>query len=61
MILTGGNPYARLIEVEPISGAGMIGIYEMREPGEIPEPSTMVLIGAGLLFGSLRLRRSSQS
>ncbi len=61
VILTGGSPYAQLIAVQPSSGAGLIGIYDLREPGEIPEPSTMALIGAGLLFGALRLRRSSQT
>jgi hypothetical protein len=60
VILTGGNPNAQLIAVHP-NGAGLVGIYEAGGVGEIPEPSTLALIGAGLLFGFLRLRRAPQS
>ncbi len=50
VILTGSTPYAQLIAVHPQSGAGQIGIYELpRNGGEIPEPSTFLLAGAGLL------------
>lgn len=55
VILTGSTPYARLIAVHPELGAGLIGIYEAG--GEIPEPSSMALVGLGLL-AVIWMRRS---
>jgi hypothetical protein len=59
VILTGSTPYAQLIAVHPSSGAGLIGIYESPRGGggEIPEPSTLALVGAGLLAAGLLRRR----
>lgn len=57
VLLTGNSPYARLIAVHPETGEGMIGIYEVREPGEIPEPATLALTGLGLLAAAWLRRR----
>lgn len=49
VILTGSTPYAHLIAVQPGTGAGLIGIYDVdwQPGGEIPEPSTLTLLGSG--------------
>jgi len=58
VILTGTTPHARLLELHPWTGEGLIGIYEVREEGVIPEPSTFLLAGAGLLaLGLVRRHR----
>lgn len=58
VILTGSTPYAQLIAIEPSSGAGMIGVYDDRQAGgEIPEPSTLSLLGLGLLAAGWLRRR----
>lgn len=56
-VLTGSSPYVRLIAVHPETGEGMIGIYEAREPGEIPEPATLAWTGLGLLAAAWLRRR----
>lgn len=61
VILTGRSPFAQLIAIEPDTGAGLIGIYEASVSGEIPEPSTFLPAGAGLLILAWRLRRSAHS
>ena len=57
VLLTGSSPHARLIAVHPETGEGMIGIYEVRELGEIPEPATAALAGLGLLAAAWLRRR----
>lgn len=59
VILTGSTPNAQLIAVQPGTGAGLIGIYEgdPQPGGEIPEPSTLTLLGLGLLAGGWLRRR----
>jgi len=57
VLLTGNSPYARLIAVHPETGEGMIGIYEVRGLGEIPEPATAALVGLGLLAAAWLRRR----
>lgn len=49
VILTGSTPLARLIAVDPETGAGLIGIYEGQPAGAIPEPSVASLLALGLL------------
>lgn len=60
VLLTGGSPFAQGIAVEPNTGAGLVGIYEARVSGEIPEPSSFLLAGAGLPALALRLGCSAQ-
>lgn len=61
VLLTGSTPDARLIAVHPVTGDGLIGIYERTGGGggggEIPEPSTLALVGAGFLAAGLLRRR----
>lgn len=61
VLLTGSTLDARLIAVHPVTGDGLIGIYERTGEGggggEIPEPSTLALVGAGLLAAGLLRRR----
>lgn len=58
VILTGSTPYAQLIAVQPGSGAGLIGIYDDGQSGgEIPEPSTLGLLGVGLVVAGWLRRR----
>lgn len=56
VILTGSTSLARLIAVDPETGAGLIGIYEGQPEAAIPEPSAAPLLALGLL-AVLRLRR----
>lgn len=55
--LFGNNPNAQILE--SFQGQGMIGVYDSRNggPGEIPEPSTVLLTGTALLGAGWLARR----